>query len=337
MKKLISGIILAILIFALSSLSVWAIVNPDSITFGSGSSATYAVFENVDHTGDILFIVEGGAYYAVEPTDYTASQAFVFEVLDTDNTTLISTPLVAYNDRPIGIYQTAAEKTALGLVSGSAYKLRIRGNPLIFASPTGNSVNVTLGTGDYFDNTNLVSGFTPLRNFVINTIVTNMQTYDGVTTYKTMVLGTSYLSVTGGSLFLAGIPGLDSLEPTIFSTSSYPVNRPTISANASYATSLNITSVWGTATSNGFKAISSLFGMGTSDENGGNLFLFVIGVAVSLGIGTKVQSPLVILIILALMPLFGALLGLINLALAFTIAIIIIILGALLFTRNVIS
>ncbi len=337
MKKIWLSVIFAVIVSIISSITVLAISNPGDIAFGTGNvTKTYGVFTNVYETGDMLFIAEGYVYYAVEPTDYTADKAFIFEVLNTaGNTTKLSIPLVSYGDRPIGIYQTAAQVVSNGFASGQANVIKIRGNPLVFASPNGNNVTATLGAGDYFDNRNVVGGFTPLRNFVINTIAANMQAKDGVLTYKTIALGVQYLSTTGANLFLAGIPGLDTLDPSIFYASNRALTGVTTSGNGTYAQSLTPASVWGTTTSNGLNALGSFLGMGGT--NGGLILLWFLGLTVSIGIGTKVQSPLVIIMLLAFTPLAGSLLGLMNLAAALTIALIIIILGVLLFSRSVIA
>lgn len=342
MKKLLLGIILGIVAIVSVSIPVFAIGNPDSISFGTGNTtSTYAVFSNVRETGDMLFMAEGFVNYAIIPTDYTADQSFIFEVLNTaGNVTLLSTPLAAYGDRPIGIYQTATQVTSNNLTVGGAYVIRIQGNPLIFSSTTNNTVSATLGAGDYFDNTSLISGSTPTRIFVINIVAAHMQTHDGVVTdgvggYKETILGAQYLTTTGANLFLAGIPGLDTLDPSIFKAGNQALSIATTSGNGTYGMSLTTQSVWGTTTTNGLIALSNFIGMGNA--NGGHVALFVIGAILALGLGAKTQSPLLIIIVIALLPLFGALLGMMNLAAAFTISIIIIILGTLLFARSVLT
>ncbi len=70
---------LAIMALFLVAMPALAISNPDSISFGAGTSPTYNVFENVHEIGDMLFVAEGYVHYVTEPTDYTASHAFLTE------------------------------------------------------------------------------------------------------------------------------------------------------------------------------------------------------------------------------------------------------------------
>lgn len=182
---------------------VFAITNPDAIAFGTGSSPLYQVFENVNETGDMLFIAEGYVYYATTPTDYTASESYVFQVVDTDGTTvLLSTPLKSFGDRPISIYQTAAQVTALGLVSGTAYTVRIRGNPSIAVLTS--SVNATLDANDYTDQSAATDALNPLRVFCL-TMASNINTNDDPTNpYIVEFQGTQYLSITQNEVTAIG-------------------------------------------------------------------------------------------------------------------------------------
>ncbi|KKK99509.1 hypothetical protein LCGC14_2632020, partial [marine sediment metagenome] len=109
--------------------------NPDEIWFGTKAPLKYSkVFENVNETGDMLFLAESWVKYNPTSPPGSATDYFIFEVRNAAGTTvLISRPLQSFGERPISIYQTAAQVTALGLVSGSAYVMRITGNPLWFA------------------------------------------------------------------------------------------------------------------------------------------------------------------------------------------------------------
>src|SRR4030042_2851226 len=106
------AIIFIVLILAIGSMAL-AISNPDSIAI-----ASYKVFENSAETGDMLFAAEIIVDYAVEPTDYDANEAFIFELLNVSgNLTLFAKALNDYGDRPMSFYLSAAQVTAAGISS----------------------------------------------------------------------------------------------------------------------------------------------------------------------------------------------------------------------------
>ena len=76
------AVIIALALLVILATPVYAIANPDDIDFGSGTQTQYKVFENVIETGDMLFVAEGFVDYAIPPTDFTAAEAFLFEVLN---------------------------------------------------------------------------------------------------------------------------------------------------------------------------------------------------------------------------------------------------------------
>ena len=225
--KLISRIIIVLLLALLPLVVVvspaLAINNPTSMAWGTGAVYRYRVFTNVQTTGDFLFIAEPYVHYAVTPTDYTASQSFLFEVLDTTGTViLVSTPLQQYEDRPIAIYQTPTQAAAFAppLASGTAYKFRVRGNPLIFATGTGNTLTATLTAGDYVDQSTSTDAFNPLAIWCM-AVAKEMQTHDvPAYDYWTTAQGIDYLTTTGGNLFLEGVPSLNAIVPILFQTGS---------------------------------------------------------------------------------------------------------------------
>ena len=119
------------------SVPVFAIIDPTTITFGSGTDANmYQVFQNVAEDGDMLFVVESDIHYADTPTDYTAEQSFMFELLKTDGTTVIqSTPILEFENYVESIYFTDAQVTSFDLTWQDTYSVRLTGNPAIFGTP----------------------------------------------------------------------------------------------------------------------------------------------------------------------------------------------------------
>lgn len=337
MKKVLRGILVGLLAIILMATPALAISNPDTISFGSGSSSTYRIYYDLVATGDWLIIAEGLVYYAVTPTDYTSDEAYLFELLN-GSTVVIAKPLPAYGDRPVGIYLSPSQVTTLGLTVGGNYTIRIHGSPMIFASPTGNSINATLAAGDYYSN-NLgvvgVDGFTSLRNFVINTMAKNMETYDGVTTYRQTLSGIKYLSTTGASLFLAGIPNLDTIDSTIFAVYTQTLQNPAPAAPGTYSQSITPSAVLGTTTANGFSAIGAWVGVGAA--NGAPLVAVVLMIVVGVVVSKKTESPLAVLAALVAAPFVAGLNGMMGtngLAMPMVIGITVVIIGTmLLFSR----
>ncbi len=107
MKKRILPILLALWLFIVPAILVLAYANPDSLLFGSDPlEPLYQAFYNVYEPDDMLFMAESYVHYTAAP-NITASDAFLFELIDTDNVTvLLATPNMAYEDKVIVIYQS---------------------------------------------------------------------------------------------------------------------------------------------------------------------------------------------------------------------------------------
>jgi len=332
------AIILSVLALILFASPVWAIANPDNIEFGTGSTALYSVFENVLEDDDMLFVAEGYVDYTVPPTDYTATQAFLFEILNTSgDVTLLSRPLNAYGDRPIAIYQTAAQVTALGLVSETAYIMRISGNPLIFASPVDNSVEVTLTATDYIDQsvgaTSEVPTDNSLRNFLI-IMAENLQVNDSpVLDYHDSVQGYTYLTTTGADIFIEGIPNLFNMCPILFQQGATKMDSDAPESTGSYAAVLTPVQKWGQLTADGLTNLGVFLGI--SQSLAGGVVLFVLSLALAVYVYKRTQSGITVLIVLATVPFIGGYLGLMSIAVAFIFAIIVVIfMGYYFFSRG---
>lgn len=332
---IIAGIFLALILVVTP---VWAISNPDSIAFGTGTSSLYKVFENVLETGDMLFVAEGYVDYTVEPTDYTADEAFLFEVLNTSgNVTLLSKPLNDYGDRPISIYQTAAQVTALGLVSETSYILRLSGNPLIFASQTGNSANVTLTASDYVDQSVGATSEVPtdnnLRNFLMLMAI-NIEANDAPSTdYYESVQGYNYLTTTGANIFIEGIPNLFNMCPILFQYGAEKMDSDAPESTGAYAAVLTPLQKWGQLTSDGLTNLGVF--MGVSQALAGSVVLFLLCIALAVYVYKRTQSGVAVLLVVSAAPLLGGYLGLMPIAIAFIFVIIIVIfMGYYFFSRG---
>jgi hypothetical protein len=335
--RVIISTFLALGFVFMSHTPVLAISNPDTIAFGS-STTYYKIFYNVLENDDWLIVAEGYVYYAVPPTDYSASEAFTFELLSADGlTTYAATPLQSYGDRPIGIYLSANQTATLGLTIGSGYKVRIMGNPLIFASPTGSSVDATLGSSSYIDqllgDDGGIPTSNPLRNGMI-TVAQNMEANDiPIDSYLVTVQGYQYLSVGGADLFLEGIPSLSLMCPILFSTGIDVIESDASEYTGAYEQTLNPLQKWGTTVSNGLTALGSF--MGINQALAGSVVLFVIVIMFAVFIYSKTESGITVLLMVSATPFLGAYLGLMPMALAFIFVIIIVtLLGYFFFSRG---
>lgn len=323
---------------------IFAIGNPDDIDWSDSTdaSAKYNVFENVLETGDWLIVAEGFVDYTVTgiPTDYTASQAFLFELVDTDTvTTLVSIPLNDYGNRPISIYLSATRVTTdLGLTSGLPYIIRITGNPLIFPSPIGNTVQATLAPTDFIDQSLGADSDPPndnqLRNFLI-AMAERIQAYDTPTDdYLASVEGYQYLTTVGADIFIEGIPELVTMCPILFQSGTEVMASEAPESTGTYALTLTPAQKWGTTVANGLTNLG-LF-LGVNQALAGSTMLFVLSVAFAVASYQMTGSGLFVLLVMSAMPFTGAWLGLMPMALAFIFVIVIIVLlGYYFFSRGV--
>lgn len=298
-----------------------AIGNPVSMDFG-----LYKVFYNVMETGDMLFAAEGKVMYGTNPTDYAASESYLFEVLNVAGTTpILSIPLANYGDRPIGIYCSASKVTSLGLSVGTAYVLRISGNPLIFSSAAGNTASHALNSSDYVDQLLGADGGVPTANKIrqeMITIATHMDMTDKpATSYMVSVNGYKYLGQTGGAYFMEGIQGLMTMCPILFQ-SGIKANNSSSTNTGTYASTLTIGGKWGATVSNGLTMLGGWLGI--SQPLAGSVVLFALVMMLAIFIYQKTESGVVVILMVAACPFIGAYLGLMPMALAFILVIIIV-------------
>jgi len=232
---------------------------------------------------------------------------------------------------------SASDVSGLGLTLETGYVLRITGNPLLFASSTNNTVSASLSAEDYVDqdlgDDGGIPSFNPLRNGMI-AIATNMETTDSpATSYLTTVQGYSYLSTTGGNLFIEGIPGLYQMCPILFSSGSEPMGGDTPQSTGAYAKTLTISQQWGATVSNGLTMLGSY--MGISQALAGSVVLFALGIAFAVFLYQKTQSGISVLLAISAVPFLGAYLGLMSIALAFVFVIfVIVVMGYFFFSRG---
>lgn len=179
---------------------VGATANPDSISVGD-----VFVFEDVLEAGDSLTFMRYDVAYASQP-DEDSEDTFQMAIYDTDGTTLLFVrPLNYYQHNIISIYLSASENT---LVTGGAYYVRVMGSPAIFTLIE----NVTMDTrvlapGDYYE-ADLLGGMMISQAEILEV------------DWAITLVSEDKLNSTGSYYFDKAIPGLASMAPEIFSTST---------------------------------------------------------------------------------------------------------------------
>lgn len=326
-KKLLSVILSLITLAILPATAALAISNPTSIAFGTGTSTNrYNVFQNILETGDVLIAAETLVAYASDPTDYTSQEAFNLELLDTTGTTvLFSSTIKKYGGGVNAIYLSASQVTA-NFTWGTAYILRIAGNPSIFGALVEgtNKVTKTLQASDYINDTPAGTSLSGLRSFMITT-AENLQTYDGVTTYTTTNAAVTYITPTGSNIFNAGVPGLSGMIPTLFSVSAGVFQYTDPAHGGAYAANRTIASSWNTGISNGITTLGSY--LGVSDTLAGGLVAFIV-IIIGLGYVTvKGMGRPAMAVCGTLLVFVCTYLGLIPMAFIFAVLTLIVVYG----------
>jgi len=340
LKRFLRVLAVVLVTIILVASPVLAMANPNGIAFYCvGTQPVYKVFYNVLESDDMLFVAEQYVHYAVTQ-NITASEAFLFEVLNTTgNDTIASIPLNEYEAKPISIYLSATQVATANITVGDALILRIMGNPLIFASPTGNSVNSTLAGSDYVDqllgDDGGVATSNNLRNFLIN-LADDLETFDGPpagSEYIVTVSGVKYLSTIGGSIFLEGIPGLDAMCPILFQYASSPSTGDEPESTGAYASTLSPLAKWGQTASDGLTNLGIYLGI--NQQLAGTAMLLTLAAGLAIFVYSRTQSGMVVLLLVGTMPFLGAWMGLLPIALAFIFTIVVVVLmGFFFFSRG---
>ncbi len=329
-KRLLYSTALAVLLVMVSVMPVLAIINPDSISFASSGAGRYKVFENVHETGDMLFVAESYIPYTVTPDDYTASEAFSFQILNVaGDTVLLQTAITDYEDTVISIYQTAAQVITAGLISATLYKFRLTGNPSIFGA-TVEGVNMAtkpLTAPDWTDQSEFSGIESWLYSFLIS-VVSNIEVSSGAT-HTAPVGGVRYLDASGATLFLAGIPSLNVFLPEIFLVVAVPMTDTDPTSTGAYQVTINPVAQLGANIGASVANMSDF--MGVSTTTAGIIITSLLAFIFLPVIYWKTKNGTVSMIAASLFTIFCGYLGLFPLAIAFIIAGVILILTGFLF------
>jgi hypothetical protein len=236
----------------------------------------------------------------------------------------MSTTLKQYEDRPISIYQTALQAGAFAppLASGTAYVIRVRGNPLVFPTGTGNTLLATLSSGDYSDQSLATDAINPLRIWCI-AVIKEMQThYGGATAYWTTVQGIDYLTTTGGGLFLEGVPGLSTFVPTLFQAASQPISADAPTSTGIYAATRTPANTMNTTMANALTNLGLY--LHVPQWTAGVIVLMVLTIGLSVYANQRLQTNLIAPIIAIAMLVLGTFFGLPPMTILFTFGLFVV-------------
>jgi len=285
-RKLLAVVLFLIMVGSvLSALPVSATsVNPTTIKFGTYNIPWFQAFYNLtsSNSGDILFVCEGYVYYATPANEPApANQAFSFEVLSPTGQVMLSAPLNSYGDRPISIYLSAAQVTALNtqyginLINNQNISFVIAGNPLYFPTLTAGVNEVTQPvSSSYWLNEWLVynisySSTDIMQQFMLQIALDMQNTDSPVTPYLIQSAGVTYLNASAGtsgqqsgqSLMLQGIGGLQNWCQAIFQTSSSPMTAGQPATTQSIQTGNSVQNMMGSTIANGLDGFRAYLGL----------------------------------------------------------------------------
>jgi hypothetical protein len=228
----------------------------------------FNVYRNVRQPGDMLLLIYGNIPYATPPIE-PSSSTFVWRLFKTDNVTEIgaATPY-AYNDNGYGynitsMYFNSANVTSLGITWGTAYPVRLSGNPTYFsASPI---YNYVLSASDYSSLTVAASVQTELATRIF-ALATDLNIKWGLTAAYSLLTETetgTVLSVYGEAFFRNAIYGLQALCPSAF---AYVVSDMDLTPRTFASTFVTVLeNQWnGTWVDTAKNALNALFGTGYS-------------------------------------------------------------------------
>lgn len=206
-------------VFVLTTTPVYADTpDPDS----PPSVEQFNVWRNARETGDMLFLIYANIPYATLP-DLPVTQTFIWRLFDTDDTTEFgSTVGYAYNDDGYGynvysLYFSAAEVTALGLVWGTTYTVRLSGNPAAFDTPP--VYNYGLSASDYSTLTVTASVQAEIAVRILE-LAADLDTKWGLAAVYSLLTEnetSTVLSIYGEAFFRGAIFGLQAFAPSVFS------------------------------------------------------------------------------------------------------------------------
>lgn len=216
---LVLGILAPSLLFAIPAQA--AMSQPDSAP--TIDQSKIHINRNLITSGDIVFYAPYLIPYATAP-DTLASASFIFQLIDTDGTTVLGTitPYTyfdnGYDAGVLSLYFGAGNS----LVWGSAYYIRIAENPAEFSSPVYWDYAIPASAWSSF--TAQTDGQTEMAAYVID-LATDLEAYySGTTLLETSGGQTILAQPAGENYFRGAIYGLQSMAPSLFLVEVVPID-----------------------------------------------------------------------------------------------------------------
>lgn len=218
MKVRLTGLLAVAVALLLWVSPVLAFDDPSSVSIGGAY-----VFEDVLEAGDQLFFVVYDVAYDPVP-NVTADNAWQVSLYEEGGDLVATRALNYYNLNIISLYLDSA-----GAVSDNdPHKIKVMGMPSVFGNLTEgvNMVTHTYSSGEYKPGDELGA--------VMITIAGTLETDWGMDLLST----TQKLNDTGSAYFTLAVPGLGSMDPTIFQTTVRELDVPEPNWNMAYAEQL---------------------------------------------------------------------------------------------------
>jgi len=310
-KRISNSILISLLLLLLLAVPVFAISNPNSISLN-----TSKVFQNIFVNGDVLFIGEHNVDYATSPNE-SADEAFQFQMKSADDTTIIRTKgITDYQWSLTSHYFTPSQVTSSNITWGSLYVTRIIGDPILFPVPVEGTTQATktLTSTDWNIDGSITSK--ELLRLYLLQVARRIENDSGQTLLFSDYNGNKVLNSTGRAIFLAALPNIDTVIPTLFQTFASNPNFNSVSINSTFEDATVLSSNMGTKIENAFEGIGNFFGISKEMAAGSWLMLFALTIASIVFLNTGNTTGAIILTIPIIVT--GAFLGAIPIAFLFT-------------------
>jgi hypothetical protein len=221
----------AVALYSTASKSYGSDVTFTLLPEGSSTTITIiraAVFTDYLETGDMLFTAEVYNKYTNYYPNEESGKWFTMEILDPTGATILgASPLSNWGDRPSSVYYSAANVTAMSMVYGDDYYVRIIAHDI--AGTPSDQYQLQDRDWNGIDKDSL-------DYWCIACAINMEQTDDMIGQYITVVTDVNSLVITekAGGYFTKGIPGIGQVRPNLISTSTEKAQFTTGIATSDY-------------------------------------------------------------------------------------------------------
>ena len=213
--------------------------NPDSTPTINGGILGIDVYRNLLETGDRGFLVYANIPYATPPTT-PENEAFIWQLLSPDGLTVIGQTTgypyhnLGYDYNAYWFYFSSADSVTWG----SAYIMRLTGNPAIFLSPP--TYDYVLAASDYNSQTTQAGnqGELEARILAISTDLYTRWSLSPTTKLTKEGETGTVLSPSGETFWRGAIYGCQALAPGVFEFGALSITTTSHSSTKGYADNL---------------------------------------------------------------------------------------------------